>query len=201
MTKARGQYARETLEANPDNLNARFLMASVQAVTGRIAAAETALRELVEEAPQDQRFWLALYNIHAAQEDEAAARQALRDGIAALPDAAAQLGAGRPAGTRRRYRGRDRASTSSFMPSQQRQPDHRQQPRQPAGDRARGPPISNARIRSRAACAAATCRPSRTPMAGSPSAAAISIQRSPRWKPPPRGCPRIPRAVSPGARL
>ncbi|MEI4233968.1 tetratricopeptide repeat protein [Roseovarius sp. D22-M7] len=78
-------YARETLDANPDNLNARFLMASVEAVTGRIDAAEAAFRGLVEDAPRDQRFWLALYNIHATQEDEAAARQALRDGIAAVP--------------------------------------------------------------------------------------------------------------------
>lgn len=80
------QYARETLTANPDDLNARFLMASVEAVTGQIDAAETAFRELTEEAPQDQRFWLALYNIKAAQDDEAAARQVLRDGIAAAPD-------------------------------------------------------------------------------------------------------------------
>jgi len=80
------QYARETLEANPDEPNARFLMASVEAVTGQIEAAETAFRDLTEEAPQDSRFWLALYNIKAAQGDEAAARQVLRDGIAALPD-------------------------------------------------------------------------------------------------------------------
>jgi tetratricopeptide (TPR) repeat protein len=80
------QYARETLEANPDDLNARFLMASVEAVTGQIDAAETAFRDLTEEAPGDQRFWLALYNIKAAQQDEAAARQVLRDGIAAVPE-------------------------------------------------------------------------------------------------------------------
>jgi tetratricopeptide (TPR) repeat protein len=80
-------YARETLDANPDDLNARFLMASVEAVTGQIETAETAFRALVEDAPRDQRFWLALYNINAAQGDEAAARQTLRDGIAALPEA------------------------------------------------------------------------------------------------------------------
>ncbi|MGM0661866.1 MAG: tetratricopeptide repeat protein [Pseudomonadota bacterium] len=80
------QYARQTLEANPDNLNARFLMASVEAVTGQIEAAETAFRDLTEEAPEDQRFWLALYNIRAAQGDEAASRDVLREGIAAVPD-------------------------------------------------------------------------------------------------------------------
>ncbi len=79
------QYARETLEANPDDLNARFLMASVQAVTGRIEAAETAFRDLIAQAPQDQRFWLGLYNIHEVQEDDVAARQVLRDGIEAIP--------------------------------------------------------------------------------------------------------------------
>lgn len=79
-------YARETLDANPDSLDARFLMASVEAVTGEVEAARTALRELTEEAPDDQRLWLALYNIHAAQDDEDAAREVLRDGIEAMPD-------------------------------------------------------------------------------------------------------------------
>ncbi|MGI3212168.1 tetratricopeptide repeat protein [Roseovarius tibetensis] len=80
------QYARETLAANPDDLNARFLMASVQAVTGRVEAAQTAFRELIEAEPRDPRFWLALYNIHAVQENDAEARQVLRDGIEAVPD-------------------------------------------------------------------------------------------------------------------
>jgi predicted Zn-dependent protease len=84
-TEGARQYARETLDANPDNLDARFLMASVEAVTGQVEAAKTALRKLTEEAPGDQRFWLALYNIHAAQNDVDAARQALRDGIEAAP--------------------------------------------------------------------------------------------------------------------
>lgn len=80
------QYARETLEANPDNPNARFLMASVQAVTGEAEAAETAFRALAAENPQDERFWLALYNINAVREDAEAARRALRDGIEAAPE-------------------------------------------------------------------------------------------------------------------
>ncbi|MBK43744.1 MAG: hypothetical protein CMN20_00475 [Roseovarius sp.] len=79
-------YAREVLAANPDDVNARFLMASVQAVTGEVDAARAALRELAAAAPQDPRFWLALYNVHAAQEETAEARQALRDGLAASPD-------------------------------------------------------------------------------------------------------------------
>ena len=78
-------YARETLDANPDDVNARFLMASVQAVTGEIDAAKTAFRDLTATAPQDPRIWLALYNVHAAQEEAEAARQALLDGLAALP--------------------------------------------------------------------------------------------------------------------
>lgn len=79
-------YAREVLAANPDDVNARFLMASVQAVTGEVDAARAALRELAAAAPQDPRIWLALYNVHAAQEETAEARQALRDGLAASPD-------------------------------------------------------------------------------------------------------------------
>ena len=80
------QYARKTLEENPGDLNARFLLASVQAVSGELEAAETSFRDLTTEAPQDQRFWLALYNIHAVQEDAAAARQALLDGLKASPE-------------------------------------------------------------------------------------------------------------------
>jgi tetratricopeptide (TPR) repeat protein len=79
-------YARETLEQNPGDLNARFLMASVQAVTGETDAAEAAFRDLTAEAPQDTRFWLALYNIYAVREEVKVARQALFDGISASPE-------------------------------------------------------------------------------------------------------------------
>lgn len=85
-TEGARDYARQTLEENPDNLDARFLMASVQAMTGEREAAETAVRELTEDAPQNPRFWLALYNIHAAQEDMEKARQTLLDGLDASPE-------------------------------------------------------------------------------------------------------------------
>jgi tetratricopeptide (TPR) repeat protein len=78
-------YARETLKQNPGDINARFLMASVQAITDEVEAAEAAFRDLTAEAPQDTRFWLALYNILAVQEEVAAARQALQDGLDAVP--------------------------------------------------------------------------------------------------------------------
>jgi len=80
------QYARETFESNPKDINARFLFASVQTATGDVEAAETAMREMVAEYPRDQRFWLALYNIHLMQEDTEAARQAIMDGLAVLPE-------------------------------------------------------------------------------------------------------------------
>src|SRR6056297_3060183 len=79
-------YARQTLEENPGKANARFLLASVQAVTGNLKAAETAFRELATEIPGDRRFWLALYNIHAVQEEDEAALQSLRDGLEAAPE-------------------------------------------------------------------------------------------------------------------
>jgi Flp pilus assembly protein TadD len=80
------QYAREMLDANPDDANARFLLASVQAVTGETDAAEAAVRALATEYPRDPRFWLALYNIHSVQEDPEQARQAIMDGLAVSPD-------------------------------------------------------------------------------------------------------------------
>jgi predicted Zn-dependent protease len=80
------QYARQTLEANPDNINAQFLMASVQAVTGEFEAAEKVLRKLAADQPQDERFWLALYNVTASQGKSEAAREALLGGLAEMPD-------------------------------------------------------------------------------------------------------------------
>ncbi|MFX0547407.1 tetratricopeptide repeat protein [Roseovarius sp. S1116L3] len=79
------QYARETLDANPDDVNARFLLASVQAVAGQADAAEAAVRDLAAEYPRDPRFWLALYNIYSVQEDTEAARQAIMDGLEVSP--------------------------------------------------------------------------------------------------------------------
>lgn len=84
--EAARQYAREILDANPGDHDARFLLASVQVVGGEIETAAATFRDLAADTPQDQRLWLALYNIHALQEDTAAARQALLDGIAANPD-------------------------------------------------------------------------------------------------------------------
>ena len=147
--EAARQYARETLEANPGNRDARFLMASVQAVTGAPDKAEAMLRDLAEEAPQEARAWLALYNIAALQENDAAAAAALRDGHRGRARGSApQLGAGRPARARGRYRGGDRHLRAALR-RQQRQPDHRQQPRQPAGHRARGGRGSRPRPRDR----------------------------------------------------
>jgi len=80
------QYARGTLEANPEDINARFLLASVQAVAGDVEASEAAVRELAAEYPRDPRFWLALYNIYSVQEDTEAARQAIMDGLEVSPE-------------------------------------------------------------------------------------------------------------------
>ncbi|WP_050929932.1 tetratricopeptide repeat protein [Aestuariivita boseongensis] len=80
------QYATETLSANPGNPDASFLMASLLAVTGEAQAAEAAFRDLTIDAPQDQRFWLALYNIQAVQQNAVAARQTLLDGLKVMPD-------------------------------------------------------------------------------------------------------------------
>jgi tetratricopeptide (TPR) repeat protein len=79
------QYARQMLEANPDDRNTRLLLASVQAATGDAKSAEAAVRELATENPGESRFWLALHNIYAAQEENEAARQAVTDGLAKSP--------------------------------------------------------------------------------------------------------------------
>ncbi|WP_428515110.1 tetratricopeptide repeat protein [Roseovarius sp.] len=81
-------YAQETREANPENPNAEFLFGSVQAVTGDTASAQSTFGDLTAEYPQDQRYWLALYNVLAVQEQDDAAKQALRDGLAASPESA-----------------------------------------------------------------------------------------------------------------
>lgn len=80
------QYARQVLEANPEDKDARLLLASVQAVAGETQSAEATMRDLAAKNPDDPRLWLALYNIYAAQENNEAARQAITDGLKESPN-------------------------------------------------------------------------------------------------------------------
>jgi len=80
------QYARQMIEADPEDKSARFLLASIQAISGELKPAEASLRELATENPGDPRFWLALYNVYAVQDNVEEARLAIMEGLTASPN-------------------------------------------------------------------------------------------------------------------
>ena len=81
-------HAEAALEEAPDDPVLRFVRASVLAGMGRLDEAEAAYRALVEEEPDAERVWLALYRLALAQGDAAAADAVLEEAIAAVPESA-----------------------------------------------------------------------------------------------------------------
>ncbi len=81
-------HAEAALEKAPDDPAMRFVRASVLAGMGQLDEAEAGYRALVEEQPEAERVWLALYRLALARGDEAAAEAVLDDAIAAVPESA-----------------------------------------------------------------------------------------------------------------
>ena len=136
-------------------------------------------RTLVAEAPALPEPHRALFRLLAGEGDLAGADAALEQGIAATGDANGELlflRAGLRESRGRPRRG-DRRLRDPLRPLE-RQPGPRQQPREPSdGARAPMPLPSSAPMPSPGGCAAATCRSSRTPTAGSSSCAATPPRR------------------------
>ena len=191
------------LAADPASLPARFLLAGLDAIEGRTDEAEALLRALVAEAPALPEPHLALFRLLAGEGDLAGADAALEQGIAATGDGERRppLPARRPARVARRPRRGDRRLRDPLRPLE-RQPGPRQQPREPADGarRLRSPPPSTAPMPSPGGCAAATCRSSRTPTAGSSSCAATPPRRGTLSPRRPRRSPATPRSSSTSAR-
>ena len=81
-------HAETALEKAPDDPVLRFVRASVLAGMGRLDEAEAAYRALIEEQPDAERVWLALYRLALARGDAEGADAVLDQAIAAVPESA-----------------------------------------------------------------------------------------------------------------
>lgn len=73
------------LQEAPDDPALRFVKGSVLAMQNRPDEAETVFRALLEDRPETEQVWLALYRLKTIQGETDAAEQVLSDGLAALP--------------------------------------------------------------------------------------------------------------------
>lgn len=74
------------LQETPDDLSLRFVRGSVLAGAQEFDDAEATFRSVLEEAPQSERAWLALYRLNLARGEPAAASEILQEALAALPE-------------------------------------------------------------------------------------------------------------------
>lgn len=79
-------FVQEMLAKTPDDPQVRFLSATVDLASGKAAAAEATYRALVKEDPKRVAVWIALIGELGGSGQDKAARAALDEGLAALPD-------------------------------------------------------------------------------------------------------------------
>jgi len=82
------EYTAELLEDSPDNPALLFINASILALDGKPEEAIAIFRNLLSKHPQEERVWLALYNLHRSRGEEDAAAIVLTEAIEALPQSA-----------------------------------------------------------------------------------------------------------------
>lgn len=85
-TSAALTQAERLVAENPANVALRFILATTHAANGDLETAEALTAGLLEEDPARARVWVQLYRLQRLQGRREAARQTLRDGLAALPD-------------------------------------------------------------------------------------------------------------------
>lgn len=73
------------LKQAPNNPTLRFVRGSVLAMDNRLDEAETIFREILQDQPETEQAWLALYRLKIIQGEAEAADRVLRDALAALP--------------------------------------------------------------------------------------------------------------------
>lgn len=73
---------------DPQNPALRFIEATVLAIDDRADEALVLFRALLDEFPQSENIWIALYNLHRSRGETEAAEAALAEGLAVLPDSA-----------------------------------------------------------------------------------------------------------------
>lgn len=81
-------YTNELLKDDPGNRALRFIRGGVLAIGGKPEDAIAIFRKLVSEAPEDERIWLALYNLHRSQGKVEEATSLLTEARSALPQSA-----------------------------------------------------------------------------------------------------------------
>ena len=81
-------FLASSLANAPQDPDLRFISAGLQAMDGKPDEAAGTLRGLLQEFPQNDRLWLALYNLHRRFEDPAQADAVLQEGLQTLPDSA-----------------------------------------------------------------------------------------------------------------
>jgi predicted Zn-dependent protease len=81
-------YLERLLDESPDDPALRFLLATIEAADGDLAAAEAGFRGLIEDGAGGERVWLELIRTlnQAGKAEEA--RDALEAGLSAIPEAA-----------------------------------------------------------------------------------------------------------------
>ena len=78
-------YTAELLEDNPDNPALRFVQGGLLAIDGKPEKAAATFRELLSDYPQEERVWLALYNLHRSRGEGDVASAVLKEARAAIP--------------------------------------------------------------------------------------------------------------------
>jgi predicted Zn-dependent protease len=82
------EYTAELLADNPENPALRFVQAGILAIDGKPEEAVAIFRDLLSDYPQDERVWLALYNLHRSRGEEDVATAVLTEARTALPQSA-----------------------------------------------------------------------------------------------------------------
>ena len=82
------EYTHELLKDDPQNPALRFIQAGVLAIDGKIEEATDIFRSLLSEFPNNERIWLALYNLHRSQGDFDKATAVLGEALIAMPQSA-----------------------------------------------------------------------------------------------------------------
>ena len=178
------------LARDPKNVPARLMQGGLDALEGDAAAAEATYRAVIAETPAARAAYQALATLLAGQGKGAEAVAAVDQGLAALRGRRpAPLPQGRAPRVPGRHRRRHRALRGDLCRRQQLAGD-RQQPREPHRQQPRRRGEPRARLRDRPPPARhRACPSSRTPTAGSCTAAATASRRSASSPPPPPRCP------------
>lgn len=80
------EYAQEILAEDPQSPVLRFIEAMVLAADEQIETAADRFRSLLEDVPEGENIWLALYNLHRSQGEVDEAKQVLNEALEVLPE-------------------------------------------------------------------------------------------------------------------